>query len=150
MLVQCKSSEYKGTFPRFQNHVSDYDDSLTPKEEEELNKIISEYETKTGNEIAVASYSKDLTNENFDDFALKLSNHWGIGSPKKNNGLTIIYSTKLHRMRICTGLETQKILTDSICEKVMNEKILPEFKKKPSNYFGGLKLGLQEFMRLWK
>ena len=150
ILVQCQSKKYSGIFPKYQNYVSDYDDTLTPSQEDELNGMLSDYERKTNNEIAIVSYSdENITHKNFDDFALQLSNKIGIGNDKTNQGLTIVYSENLRAMRISTTNKTQRILTDSICEKILNQKILPEFRNK-NNYFGGLKVGVQELMRLWK
>ena len=112
-----------------------------------MTKILFEYEAKTTNQIAVVSITKNLNGDNFDQYALDLSNNWGIGTSKKDNGLTIVFSNKLRKIRICTGIGTEKILTDKICAIVLNEKILPEFKK--DDYYSGLTKGINKFINLW-
>lgn len=137
----------KTGFPKSLGYVSDYDNVLTDEQINTLTKILSEYEAKTTNQIAVVSITKNLNGDNFDQYALDLSNNWGIGTSKKDNGLTIVFSNKLRKIRICTGIGTEKILTDKICAIVLNEKILPEFKK--YDYYSGLTKGINEFINLW-
>ena len=159
LVVQCKTNQNddknnnikKETnanfqFPKQIGYVSDFEDTLTKEQISELSKILSDYEMKSANQIAIVSISKNLNTANFDQFAFDLSNNWGVGTTNKNNGLTIIYSEKLRKIRICTGVGTAKILTDEICEKILTEKILPEFKK--GNHFSGLKDGVNEFIKL--
>ena len=138
----------KTLFPKPLGHVSDYDNVLTDEQISRLTKILSEYEAKTKNQIAIVSITKNLNEDNFDQYALDLSNNWGVGTLKKDNGLTIVFSNKLRKIRICTGNGTEKILTDKICAIVLNEKILPEFKK--GDYYSGLTKGIDEFIKLWK
>ena len=161
LLIQCKTNQsddknnniYKEEnanfkFPKQLAYVSDFENILTKEQNAELSKILSDYEIKTGNQIAIVSISENLNAENFDEFALDLSNNWGVGTAIKNNGLTIVFSEKLRKIRICTGYGTEKILTDQICENILNKNILPEFKK--GNHFLGLKNGIGEFIEFWK
>lgn len=92
--------------------------------------------------------SDELTEENFDEYALGLSRFWGVGTKDKNNGLTIVLSPRLRKMRISTGLGTEKILTNEICKNVLQTIIIPEFKK--GKYFDGLDKGIDELIILWK
>lgn len=62
--------------------------------------------------------------------------------------MTIVFSPKLRKIRISTGLGTEKILTDEICEHVLKTTIIPEFKN--GNYFGGLDKATDYFIKLWK
>ncbi len=135
-------------FPKPLGAVSDFDKVLTNEQINELSKIITDYESKTTNQIAIVSISDDLNKNNFQQYALDLSNRWGIGTAEKNNGLTIVFSKSLKQIRICTGIGTEKILTDKICETVLTEKILPEFRN--GDYYLGLKNGITEFIKWWK
>lgn len=161
LSIQCKTlsgeAPYKerpsiqqslNPFPAPIGHVSDFDNTLTNEQITTLNKLIADFKKETTNEIAVVSISKNLNRDNFIPYALDLSNEWGIGIPGEDNGLTLVYSKELRMIRISTGKGTEKILTDSICENVLNEQILPEFKK--GDYYTGIHQGLIELMTLWK
>ena len=146
--IEVNEKINKIDFPKPLGLVSDFDKVFTKIEIEKLSKILSEYQAKTTNQIAIVSISENLDETNFDQYALDLSNNWGVGTSEKNNGLTIIFSKQLRKIRISTGTGTENILTDDICEKVLNEKILPEFIK--GNYYLGIENGLNEFIKLWK
>lgn len=135
-------------FPKYVDYVSDFENVFTAEETEALVKVLKDYESRTTNEIAVISISENLSKETFDQYALDLSNHWGIGTPEKNNGLTIVFSKKLRKIRICTGTGTEKVLTDQMCNDVLNKKILPKFRTE--DYYSGITNGVHEFIRLWK
>ncbi len=149
VTTDTEKTEYfeSKSFPKQIGIVSDFDTTLTKEEIADLEKIIREYKNKTTNQIAIVSITDTLTEDNFDQYALDLSNYWGIGTKEKLNGLTIIYSIKLRKIRISTGTETEKKLTDEICDNILNEKILPYFKE--GDYYSGLKNGTNEFIRIW-
>lgn len=143
-LVSCQEHR----FPEPVGFVNDFETILSKEENEELTQIISDFEAQTSNEIAVVSVDGIGDYNDFNEYALDLSKSWGIGKKGKDNGLTIVFSTKLRKVRINTGSETQKILTDTICENIMNKEILPEFKK--GNYYIGIRTALLDFIEKWK
>ncbi len=77
-----------------------------------------------------------------------MSNEWGIGKAEKNNGLLILFSKSLGEIQISTGTGTEKILTDKICKKVIDQIIIPEFKK--GEFHNGIKKGLEKLITEWK
>lgn len=135
-------------FPAPVGYVNDYARLLKAEERQALEAKLNEYDKRTTNQLALAIIDEDfLTVENFKDYTLALSKHWGVGTKEKNNGLTIILSPALRKIRINTGLGTEKILTDEICVYVLDSLILPEFKK--GNYYKGLDSGIDELIRKW-
>lgn len=135
-------------YPKPLGYVSDFEKTLSKEEVETLEKILRDYEQESTNQIFIVSISDNVTEDNFNQYALDLANNWGIGTAEKNNGLAIIYSDKLKNMRICTGIGTEKIITDEICRQVMDYIIMPQFKT--DDYFSGLKNGVNAFIEAWK
>lgn len=70
-------------------------------------------------------------------FATDLGQTWGVGTAE-NNGLAIVVCKPCLQIAIATGYGTELILTDQICKKVIEEKIVPEFKK--GNFYDGIKM----------
>ena len=138
----------KSNFPKLSQEINDFEFVFKPQELEKLTLIIREFENKTTNQIAIVSI-KDIGNYNdFDKYAIDLSNNAGVGLKEKDNGLTIIFSRELKKLRISTGTGTEKILTDEICKKIIDNSIIPEFKK--GNYYLGIEKGLLELINKWK
>ena len=111
-------------------------------------KIISEYEEKTTREIAIVTVNSIEPYENISDYSTDLANEWGIGNSETDNGLLILFSKNLQEIRISTGYGTEKILTDELCKKVIDETIIPEFKK--GDYYSGIEKGMTELIKKWK
>ncbi|CAM1351743.1 TPM domain-containing protein [Tenacibaculum ascidiaceicola] len=134
--------------PTLKNVVNDYEFLFTIEQLEKLTLLIREYEKKTSNQIAIVSIKSIGKYTNFSQFAIDLSNHNGVGQKEKNNGLTIVFSKTLRKIRISTGIGTEQILTDEICEEVIEKIIIPEFKK--GEYYLGIKKGINELIAKWQ
>src|SRR5689334_12013386 len=105
-----KSSETQKKFPKAERYVNDFDDILTTDQENTLNTVCSDYDKKTTNQIVVATFKSMEPYENIETFGTALYNEWGIGTKEKNNGLLIVVFKENHKVRISTGLGTEKIL----------------------------------------
>lgn len=121
---------------------------MSNEEIDELDKILYDYEQKSTNVTVIVSISENLTEDNFRQYAFNLANNWKIGQADKNNGLLIIYSSKLRQLEFVLGLGTEKVLTNEMFDKIMSEKIRPEFKK--SNYYKGLRDAVAEVIKVWQ
>ncbi|WP_442264542.1 TPM domain-containing protein [Tenacibaculum sp. ZS6-P6] len=134
--------------PKLKREVNDYEFIFTIEQLEKLTLIIREFEKKSSNQIAIVSIASIGEYTDFDKFAIDLSNYNGIGLKEKNNGLTIVFSKNLRRIRISTGNGTEKILTDEICKKIMDNIIIPDFKK--GEYYNGIEKGIKELISKWE
>lgn len=135
-------------FPNPVGYVNDYAKVLKSDELKSLEVKLKKYDESTTNQVTIVSLIDPIvTDDNFDQYALDLVRHWGVGMKEKNNGLAIVLSPNLRRVRILTGLGTEKILTDEICQDVLEESMLPEFKI--GNYFEGINQGLDKLLGIW-
>ncbi|HSZ73044.1 MAG TPA: TPM domain-containing protein [Cytophagaceae bacterium] len=139
---------HRHTLPPVLGFVSDFSNFLTNNEEKKLTKLITRYENKTTNEIAVVTLDSIYPYNNIKDFALDLGNHWGVGKKLKNNGLMIVICRNPMEIRVSTGVGTEQILTDQVCKEVLDQYIIPEFHQ--GHYYKGLKKGIKAFIRKWK
>ena len=136
------SSHYKVQFPiRILGWTSDYEHIFSDTQILELDSIISEFEKKTTNEIVIVTIDSSwTTTEKFDSLILSIHNVWGVGKKGINNGIVIGISTGLRRIRISNGYGIESKLTDTETKKIIDDIIIPEFKK--GNFFEGTKKGL--------
>lgn len=111
-----------------------------------MDSIIDKFEKETTNEIAIVTIDSSwTTKESFDSLTLAIARNWGVGKKDKNNGILIGISTGLRKIRIQNGYGIEAILTDAETKKIINDIIIPEFKK--GNYFEGTKSGLLALMQ---
>ena len=140
-IEKFRNSKSKGLF------INDYDNLFTTAQINELSDIIYNYNLKTTRQIVLVTIDNITPYTDIQKYATDLSNYWGIGTSEKNNGLTILLCKSCKKITIVTGTGTQLILTDEICKKVIDEKIIPEFKQ--GNYYTGVKNGLLELIDKW-
>ena len=138
----------KGSIPKSIGIINDYGQVFTESQRTELSKILYDYDIKTTRQIVVVTIDSIKPYENIQKYATDLGETWGVGTAEKNNGLTIVVCNPCREIGIASGIGTELILTDEICEKVINEKIIPEFKN--GEFYSGIKKGVLELIEKWK
>lgn len=67
------------------------------------------------------------------DYATALGNKWGVGHKETNDGITIVVKPKTDDAKgetaIATGKGIEKILTNEVCQLIIDQEMIPEFKK---------------------
>ncbi len=138
----------KSSIPKPIGIISDYGQIFTESQRNELSKILYDYDIETTRQIVVVTVDSIKPYKDIQKFATDLGQNWGVGTVKKNNGLTIVVCKPCRQIGIATGTGTELILTDEICKKVIGEKIIPEFKN--GEFYSGIKKGVIELIEKWK
>ncbi len=135
-------------FPVKIGFVNDFEKIFTEEEIEFLENLLVYYKKNANREIAVITIDSIPKNAEFDQYAVKMSDNWNIGKNNGGNGLSIVLSKSLRKVRISTTDKTRDLyLSDELCKKVIDETMIPEFKN--GKYYDGILLGLSELIRKW-
>jgi uncharacterized protein len=127
-------------FPDYVGYVNDFEGLFTQDQIKELSDIISKYEKETTNEIAIVSITSFAPYETLFDYSLDLANNWGIGKKDKDNGIAIVFGKQIRQIRIQVGYGLEKKLKDEEAKKIIDNIIIPEFKK--GDFYTGIRNGL--------
>ena len=143
--VLCqKFSPNRKVFPVHSGQISDFENIFSSKQKAKLISKLDEFKSNTGVVVAIVTLdSVYCLPENFDNYILNLANFWGIGVAFLNNGILIGVSAQFKKIRICNGLGIEKVLTDEKTKEIMDNEIIPKFKRK--KYFRGIMNGLNTF-----
>ncbi len=136
------------SFPKRIGFVNDFENSLSKEEVAKLENFLINYEKQTSNEIFIVTISETANGIDFSTYALDLANNWSIGKVGKDNGLVIVISNKLKSIRICTGIGIENIITDEICETVIQENMISNFKNQ--EIYKGIESGINALIEKWK
>ncbi len=143
---QTNDSTEQLNYPESKGWINDYENLFSYDEARILDSVISDFESKTSNEIAIITVdSTILKNEEFNAFAFNIANYWGVGKKDKNNGILICISVQQRKIRIENGLGIEKRLTNDMTKKIIDETILPNFKH--GEYFQGALQGLKSIIK---
>ena len=145
--VELQPSVSQTAFPVKTGFVNDFEKLFTQEEITFLENALDYYKRTSNREVIVITIDSLPQNTTFDHYALAISNNWNVGEATEGNGLTLLLSKKLRKIRISTTDKTSYYLPDEFIKKVIDETMIPEFKN--DRYNDGLLLGLNELIRKW-
>ena len=126
--------------PEPQRLVNDFAGVLSAEQKTSLeNKLVGFYQ-KSSTQIAIVTV-KSLSGYDKADFAVKLSEQWGIGQKGKNNGILILVKPKLANEKgevfVAVGYGLEAVVPDAVARQALvGAELLPAFKQ--NDYFKGL------------
>ena len=149
IMVSCgqKNDQSRENLP---SRVMDNEGIFTREQRWVLDSIIAHHENKTGNQIAIVSLIPDsvkhiVTIEEWEEYSIALFNRLGVGEKGKNNGVGILLSANLKRVRIEIGEGLIARFTSAEAQQIINELMVPFFRD--SAYFYGVENGLEAIIR---
>src|SRR4051812_4497719 len=147
LALLCAGAAYAAslTFPPLTGRVVDDAGVLSDDTKARLTNILAQLESKTGDQIVVATL-KSLQGDDIADYGYKLGRAWGIGQKKKNNGGILVVVPSEHKVRIEVGYGLEGTLTDAASKLIIENAIIPQFRS--GNVNAGVEAGAVEIVRL--
>lgn len=124
--------------PSKEMSVYDGADLFKENEVRQLRKKLETYADTTSTQIVVATI-KTLNGEYIGTYAAEWAQKWGIGQKGEDNGLLILIAKNDSKIWITTGYGLEQYLTDATTKTVIENIILPEFRK--ADYYEGIDKG---------
>ncbi len=122
VLIGC--SAQKPTEPHF---VYDGEGVFDTEVEAHFDSLFNAHEARTGNEITLVT-NATFNGKTSKDFAVGFGDSVGVGKKDRNNGITIAFSKAKRQVFIATGYGMETVLHDSICQRIIDQEMLPGFK----------------------
>jgi uncharacterized protein len=133
------------TVPRPVSYVNDFDSLFTAVQGRFLDSVIARFDRQTTIQIAVVTIDTTMTTkEDFDNYALRILNVWGVGKEQKKNGIVVAISRGYRMIRVQNDYGIKKILSDKETKMIIDTAFIPLFKK--GKYFEGTLHGIQTLM----
>lgn len=123
--------------------VNDYANILTESTDATLEKTLSDFEQRTGNEIAVLTVPS-LEGEPIENVAITVFETWGIGKKGTDNGVLLLVAPNDREMRIEVGYGLEPTLTDAKSGQIIDKILLPAFRVE--DYDSGVNNAVEEIM----
>ena len=120
------------TFPKPKALVNDFANVIPPQYEQKLVQITGELLTKTEVPVVIATMP-DIGGEDYNEYANRLYEAWGIGKKGVDRGVLIFVTIKERKMRIETGYGIEGLIPDGLAGEIRDQYIVPYLKE---NRFG--------------
>lgn len=121
--------------------INDSENLYTAEEKDSLNKIINEYEIASSDEIYILTVKNINPYEDLTNYSDALFNVWKPGKKEKDNGLVFVISRELGELRMVSGSDIEKKLSEEDSYHIINNIMIPAFMN--SDYYAGTKEALQ-------
>ena len=135
------------TFPKLTGRVVDSAGILSNTTKAKLNTILKNAEQNSTNQVVVVTL-KSLQGNDISQYGYQLGRAWGIGQKKSNNGVLLIVAPNERKVRIEVGYGLEDSLTDAISSIIIQNDILPYFKK--GDYDSGVLNGVKAILSVLK
>jgi hypothetical protein len=133
--------------PALRDRVMDLVGILKDAESDNLKARLASLEKDTTTQMAVLLIP-GLQGEVLEDYSLRVANRWKLGRKDLNNGVILLIALQNRALRIEVGLGLESILTKEACKKIIDEEIVPFFKK--GEFYKGIDSGISALTRLLK
>ena len=125
-------------------YVNDYAHLLNAQTKNDLESVLSGYESQTSNQIVVAVFDS-LEGESLEDFSIRLATQWKVGQKDRNNGVILLVFIKDRQLRIEVGYGLEGALPDTVASTIIRNEIIPHFKA--GNYEAGIIAGISAIQK---
>ena len=133
------------SFPALTGRVVDEAGILSSDTQSRLTALLAEHEQQTGHQVVVVTL-KSLQGNDIADYGYQLGRAWGIGQKGKNTGALVIVAPNERKVRIEVGYGLEGILTDAQSKLIIENTILPYFKK--GDYDSGVLAGTMQVLQV--
>src|SRR6185437_14654936 len=131
-------------FPALTGRVVDGANVLSDAAKTDLDQKLAALEAKTSRQLVVVTLPS-LQGYDIADYGYQLGRAWGIGQKGLNNGVLLIVAPTEHKVRIEVGYNLEPILTDALSEVIIQNAILPSFRKNDFN--SGVEQGVDQLIQ---
>ncbi len=120
------------------NYVCNPDEIVATNEVMFLNRLARQLEDSTRVELCVIAVNSIGEMDAF-DFCYEVFQRWGIGKEGKNTGVLLFLAVESRDIRIMTGGGIEGILTDAICNEIIQSTMMEPLRN--ADYSDALALG---------
>ena len=143
LLMTLVQAQNLVAVPPLKARVTDSVGLLKPDQRAALENTLTEYETRSGSQIAVLLIAS-TSPEAIEQYSIRVFDAWKLGRKGTDDGVLLVVAKDnpkvLRRLRIEAGRGVQGVLTDAQSKRVLQDVIAPYFAKE--DYYGGLVAGV--------
>jgi uncharacterized protein len=129
------SSSTVAAIPQPSGYMTDEAGLLTPEQIASLNRVLSDYEQRTSNQIVVLTV-KSLEGQDIESYSIAVAEAWKAGQKHKDNGAILLIAPNEKQVRIEVGYGLEGVLTDAKSAQIIRNIFVPRFQAK--DYYGGI------------
>lgn len=128
-------------YPQLTGQIVDQAGLLTAEDRAAILSELQALEGTSTDQVAVVTV-KSLEGYAIEDYSIGLARQWQIGQKDKDNGIVLLVAPNERKVRIEVGRRLEPILSDTLSSLVINNSILPRFRR--GDFSGGIRAGVHD------
>lgn len=108
--------------------VTDLAGTFSTEQRSALASELAAFESRTKHQIAIATVTS-LNGRDISSYARDLGNDAAIGGENGDKGVVILLAPNQQLVRIAVGHGLEAVLTDALCQQIIDEVMLPQFRE---------------------
>jgi len=108
--------------------VNDFANVISPQYEQKLTQVTGELLKKTEVPVVVVTVP-DIGGEDYNEYANRLYETWGIGKKGDDRGVLVFVTLKERKMRIETGYGMEGLIPDGLAGEIRDKYMIPYLKQ---------------------
>jgi uncharacterized protein len=144
-MLLCVSLAFSQEIPERPNTlVTDYTNTLSATDKQQLERKLVDYNDSTSTQIAVV-IMRSTGDYDINQYGVELLRKWGIGGKEKNNGVLVLVAIDDRKMAIQTGYGAEGALPDITTQEIIQNDMKPRFKE--NDFYGGLDAATNDIIK---
>jgi uncharacterized protein len=131
--------------PKLTARVTDLTGTLSADQQTALEQKLAAFEAAKGSQLAVLIVPTTQPEE-IEQYSIRVFDQWKLGRKNIDDGALLLVAKNDRRVRIEPAQGLGGVLTDAICNRIIDETIAPDFRA--GNFYGGIDAGLDQMMKL--
>ncbi len=131
--------------PKLTARVTDLTGTLTAEQQTQLEQKLAAFESAKGSQLAVLIVPTTQP-EDIAQYSIRVFDEWKLGRKSVDDGALLLIAKNDRRVRIEPARGLEGVLTDAMCNRIIEETIRPAFRQ--GNFYGGIDAALEQMMRL--
>ena len=131
--------------PKLGARVTDLTGTLTAGQQAALEQKLSAFESAKGSQLAVLIVPTTQPEE-IEQYSIRVVDAWKLGRKGVDDGALLLVAKDDHKVRIEVGRGLEGVLTDALCNRILDETVKPAFRQ--GNFYGGIDAGLDQMMKV--
>jgi uncharacterized protein len=136
--------------PKLNARVTDLTGTLTAEQQTALEQKLAAFEAAKGAQLAVLVVPTTRPEE-IEQYSIRVVDQWKlgrgqVGGKKVDDGALLLIAKNDRRVRIEPARGLEGVLTDALCNRIIDETLKPAFRA--GNFYGGIDAALDQMMKL--
>ncbi len=143
-VLFCQILYSQPVVPELKLWATDFTNTLTSSELNQLNKKLKDYEDTTSTQLVVLMISS-LQDYPIEYYTLEVAEKNKIGTEKNDNGLLLLVVKNDRKVRIEVGYGLEGAVPDALAGSIIRNVMIPYFRQ--NDYYGGIEAGVDAVIK---